>query len=285
MLCRNRLAACGRRSAAAGSRVLGTPPAPRRSADGSTAASGRGRATLEQGVGRGVRCTARRLIAKRPPLDLSFIDDAEAKAFAAITGGRSLATYHVRPNDAGAVSQLPGFGEAAGGSRTSPPRCRRVDSSERRRCSRPMCRAWGKTMQLAGAGHRVTAVDQSGVAAETPARESRTHRARRSARDGGRAGSLANLRRHPARCALLGDGHLRRHPEVLYRACPAIIRDSAELQRPLLDRAAAWLKPRRTLVYSVCSLEREEGEAIIAAFLDANPVFAIDFELVSCLTS
>ena len=63
---------------------------------------------------------------------------------------------------------------------------------------------------------------------------------------------------------------------MLYRARPAIIRDSAELQRPLLDRAAAWLKPGGALVYSVCSLEREEGEAIIAAFLDANPVFAID---------
>ena len=73
-------------------------------------------------------------------------------------------------------------------------------------------------------------------------------------------------------------------PKCFYRARPAIIRDSAELQRPLLDRAAAWLKPG-ALVYSVCSLEREEGEAIIAAFLDANPVFAIDRPTGSRLTS
>jgi 16S rRNA (cytosine967-C5)-methyltransferase len=34
----------------------------------------------------------------------------------------------------------------------------------------------------------------------------------------------------------------------------------AELQRRLIDRAAGWLAPGGTLVYSVCSLEREEGE-------------------------
>jgi 16S rRNA (cytosine967-C5)-methyltransferase len=34
----------------------------------------------------------------------------------------------------------------------------------------------------------------------------------------------------------------------------------AELQRALIDRAAGWLAPGGTLVYSVCSLEREEGE-------------------------
>jgi 16S rRNA (cytosine967-C5)-methyltransferase len=61
--------------------------------------------------GSDVVASARRLIATRPPLDLSFIDDSDAKAFAEITGGRSLATRHARLNDAGAVSQLQGFDE------------------------------------------------------------------------------------------------------------------------------------------------------------------------------
>src|SRR5918994_5899276 len=58
-----------------------------------------------------VVASARRLIAKRPPLDLSFVDDAEAESFAESSGGKSLATRHVRLRDAGAVSKLPGFGE------------------------------------------------------------------------------------------------------------------------------------------------------------------------------
>jgi 16S rRNA (cytosine967-C5)-methyltransferase len=33
-----------------------------------------------------------------------------------------------------------------------------------------------------------------------------------------------------------------------------------ELQATLLERAITWLKPGGTLVYAVCSLEREEGE-------------------------
>ena len=53
---------------------------------------------------------ARRQIAKRPPLDLSFADDAEAQAFAEAHGGKSLAPSHVRlPSSA--VAELPGFAE------------------------------------------------------------------------------------------------------------------------------------------------------------------------------
>jgi 16S rRNA (cytosine967-C5)-methyltransferase len=71
-------------------------------------------------------------------------------------------------------------------------------------------------------------------------------------------------------------GTFRRHPEVLFRARPAIIAQSAELQRSLLNRATTWLKPGGKLVYSVCSLEIEEGEEIVARFLTSNPDFKID---------
>src|SRR5438445_533331 len=60
-------------------------------------------------------------------------------------------------------------------------------------------------------------------------------------------------------------GTFRRHPEVLYRARPKVIAESAELQGKLLDRAAKWLRRGGILVYSVCSLEREEGEDIVGA--------------------
>jgi 16S rRNA (cytosine967-C5)-methyltransferase len=71
-------------------------------------------------------------------------------------------------------------------------------------------------------------------------------------------------------------GTFRRHPEVLYRARPQIIADVAVLQGELLDRAAASLNPGGALVYSVCSLEPQEGEAAISAFLHRNPHFRLD---------
>jgi 16S rRNA (cytosine967-C5)-methyltransferase len=71
-------------------------------------------------------------------------------------------------------------------------------------------------------------------------------------------------------------GTFRRHPEVLYRARPTIIESSAATQSELLDRAASWLRPGNALVYSVCSLEPAEGEALIAAFLDTHPDLTID---------
>jgi 16S rRNA (cytosine967-C5)-methyltransferase len=44
----------------------------------------------------------------------------------------------------------------------------------------------------------------------------------------------------------------------------------------MLTRAAGWLKPGGTLVYSVCSLEPEEGEKVVEAFLAARREFAVD---------
>ena len=55
-------------------------------------------------------------------------------------------------------------------------------------------------------------------------------------------------------------GTCRRHPDVLHRIRPREIVEMVEIQRALTAKAAGWLKPGGTLVYAVCSLEREEGE-------------------------
>jgi 16S rRNA (cytosine967-C5)-methyltransferase len=135
----------------------------------------------------------------------------------------------------------------------------------------------GKTMQLAGAGHTVTALDSA---------QSRLARLRENLdRTGLQAELVAAdaLGWKPKRLydAILLDapcsatGTFRRHPEVLYRARPSIIRENAALQGKLIRRAAGFLKPRGTLVYSACSLEREEGEDIVAAFLPDHSEFSI----------
>jgi 16S rRNA (cytosine967-C5)-methyltransferase len=71
-------------------------------------------------------------------------------------------------------------------------------------------------------------------------------------------------------------GIFRRHPEVLYRATPRSIARLAEQQAAMLARAAQAVKPGGRLVYSVCSLEPQEGEKIASAFLASHTGFAAD---------
>ena len=216
----------------------------------------------------------RRQLARRPPLDLTFTAAEEAQAYAGI----SLAPNHVRL-ESSSVSDLPGFAEgrwwvqdlaASVPARLIPESAGEVLDA----CAAP----GGKTMQLAAAGHAVLALD----------------------RDKSRLARLAeNLQRTDLKAdtvvadafdwtaprqfdAVLLDapcsatGTFRRHPEVLYRVRSNYIRDAAEAQLRLLTRAKDWIKAGGVLVYSVCSLEPEEGEQVIAAFLDANPGFVID---------
>ncbi|USG61286.1 hypothetical protein NBZ79_19190 [Sneathiella marina] len=55
-------------------------------------------------------------------------------------------------------------------------------------------------------------------------------------------------------------GTLRRHPDVAYLKSPADIEKLGSLQMRLLDAASKQLTPDAILVYSVCSLQAEEGE-------------------------
>jgi 16S rRNA (cytosine967-C5)-methyltransferase len=220
---------------------------------------------------------ARRQIAKRPPLDLSFAEDAEAQDYARAHGGVSLAPRHLRLASS-SVAELPGFGSGRWWvqdlAASLPARAIPDDSAD----VLDLCAApGGKTMQLAAAGHGVTAVDSS---------ESRLRRLRDNLQRTHLAANLVTADALEWKTdrefdAILLDapcsatGTFRRHPEVLYRARPKIVADNAELQARLLERAVGWLKPGGTLVYSVCSLEPREAEAVIAAFLAERDDFAI----------
>jgi 16S rRNA (cytosine967-C5)-methyltransferase len=220
---------------------------------------------------------ARRQIAKRPPLDLTFVDDTESKAYAKAHGGVSLAPGHVRI-DSSAVADLAGFGEgrwwvqdlaASLPARLIPADARGVLDL----CAAP----GGKTMQLASAGHRVTSVDSSKARLER-LRENldRTHLTAELVE----ADALTWDPKRQFDAILLdvpcsATGTFRRHPEVLYRARPPIIAAATEFQGKLLDRAAQWLKPGASLIYCVCSLEPQEGEQVVAAFLADHSDFAI----------
>ncbi|MFO0750175.1 MAG: transcription antitermination factor NusB [Myxococcota bacterium] len=62
-----------------------------------------------------------------------------------------------------------------------------------------------------------------------------------------------------------GLGTLRRHPEIAWRRTPADVVALADLQRRLVARAAACVRPGGRLVYAVCSFVRVEGEASLSS--------------------
>ena len=221
---------------------------------------------------------ARRQIAVRPPLDLSFTDEGEAQDYASTWGGTSLAPNHVRL-ESSRVAALPGY---QGGrwwvqdlAASLPARTiTGIATDVLDLCAAP----GGKTMQLAAAGHRVTSVDFS---------KSRLGRLRDNLDRTNLKAQLVEvdaLEWEPAReyDSILLDapcsatGTFRRHPEVLYRASPRIIAENADLQRRLIRRAAQWLKTGGTFVYSVCSLEPQEGEEVVAGFLEQSDDFTLE---------
>jgi 16S rRNA (cytosine967-C5)-methyltransferase len=63
-----------------------------------------------------------------------------------------------------------------------------------------------------------------------------------------------------------GTGTLSRNPEIKWRTRPDDILRFPPIQRSLLERALEHLKPQGLLVYSTCSLEREENEDVVAGF-------------------
>ncbi|MEJ7139215.1 RsmB/NOP family class I SAM-dependent RNA methyltransferase [Amphibiibacter pelophylacis] len=68
-----------------------------------------------------------------------------------------------------------------------------------------------------------------------------------------------------------GMGTLRRNPDLKWRQSPAALVELAALQTQILASAARLVKPGGRLVYSTCSLLREENEAIAEAFGSATP--------------
>jgi 16S rRNA (cytosine967-C5)-methyltransferase len=76
-----------------------------------------------------------------------------------------------------------------------------------------------------------------------------------------------------------GLGTIRRDPDIRWRRAPSDLAGFAANQRAILANAAAVLRPGGRIIYSTCSSEPEENEAVVAAFLDAHPQFELAREL------
>jgi 16S rRNA (cytosine967-C5)-methyltransferase len=73
-----------------------------------------------------------------------------------------------------------------------------------------------------------------------------------------------------------GLGTLRRHPELKWRQEEAGLATLARLQAELIRGVAPLVAAGGTLVYSTCSLEPEETDLVVEAFLRDAPDFARD---------
>jgi 16S rRNA (cytosine967-C5)-methyltransferase len=70
-----------------------------------------------------------------------------------------------------------------------------------------------------------------------------------------------------------GTGTLRRNPEIRWRISASDIADLSARQRAILSNAAKTVRSGGRLIYSTCSIEPEENEAVVADFLKETGAF------------
>ncbi|SNR35432.1 methyltransferase domain-containing protein [Paracoccus sediminis] len=207
------------------------------------------------------------------PLDLT------PKPGVTVEGAQELPTGSLRLHGPVQVSALPGF--AAGDwwvqDAAAALPVRLLDPRPGERIADLCAAPGGKTLQLAAAGARVTAVDVS------PAR------LRRVAENLTRCGLSADVvaadalewRPDAAPDAILLDapcsatGTIRRHPDLPFLRDGSGIPVLTQLQARLIDHALSLLPPGGRMVYAVCSLLPDEGEIQIAAALSRHPGLAV----------
>ncbi len=208
-----------------------------------------------------------------PPLDLT--PRADPHAWAGVLDAEVLPTGTLRRPGGGNVADLPGYAEGAwwvqDAGATLPARL--LGDVAGRRVLDLAAAPGGKTAQLAAAGARVTAVDRG---------DSRNARVRQNLDRLGLEAEVVTADATewrpdaPADAVLLdapctATGTLRRNPDVAHLKTPDAVRAATDLQDALLEAAAAMTAPGGTLVYCVCSLQPEEAEQRVAAFLERHP--------------
>ncbi|MFD2212903.1 16S rRNA (cytosine(967)-C(5))-methyltransferase RsmB [Metabacillus endolithicus] len=73
-----------------------------------------------------------------------------------------------------------------------------------------------------------------------------------------------------------GFGVIRRKPDIKYTKSPEDVLKLAELQKNILHAVAPLLKSNGVLVYSTCTIDREENTDVIQSFLKHHPEFELD---------
>lgn len=207
-----------------------------------------------------------------PPLDLSTKDDAAG--WAAKLGGELLPTGSIRLADAGPVPSLEGFDGGAWwvqDAAASLP-AKLLGGIEGKTVADLCAAPGGKTAQLAARGAQVTALDRS--APRLTRLKDNLARLKLDAEIV--VADAAAWQAEPFDAVLVdapctATGTIRRNPDLPWQRSRDDLARLTALQTRILDNAAKLVKPEGTLVYAVCSLEPEEGERQIDAFLARQP--------------
>lgn len=196
------------------------------------------------------------------PLDITPRDATED--WASRLNATILPTGSLRLRRSGAVSELPGFDAGAwwvqDAAAAIPARVLAPRDGEHvlDLCAAP----GGKTLQLAAAGARVTALDNSRWRMErlreNLARTDLTAEIVIADAQEWRPDTLFDAVLLDAPCTATGT--IRRHPELPYVKRAADVPSLTDLQARLLTRALSFVRPGGRLVYCTCSLLPEEGE-------------------------
>ncbi len=80
-----------------------------------------------------------------------------------------------------------------------------------------------------------------------------------------------------------GLGVIRRKPETKYKN-PNDIKRLPEIQLKILKNASKYVKIGGSIVYSTCTVSREENENVVEAFLKENENFDFYYEKEKCIT-
>lgn len=212
---------------------------------------------------------------EEPDLHLTPKDISAASALAASLDGEEIGPGSVRL-PTGRVSDIDGFESGdwwvQDAAAALPVRLLGVQPGETvfDLCAAP----GGKTMQLAAAGAKVTALDRS---------KARLKRVEENLERTGLAGNVeivdakvedwtppapADRILLDAPCSALGT--LRRHPEGAWIKSPDDIARFPDVQRRLIEASLSMLKPGGTLIYCVCTPLKREGADVIERVLSSG---------------
>lgn len=213
-----------------------------------------------------------------PPLDLTVKDDAPG--WADRLNGALLPTGTIRLRQAGPVGELAGYAEGAWWVQDAAAALpARLLGEVAGRAVIDLCAApGGKTLQLAAAGARVTAVDRT----DKRLARVRANLARTALTAQLVAADAAVWRpSEPADAVLLdapcsATGTIRRHPDIPWLKSPDDVVKLASVQDRLLLAAIEMVKPGGIILFSTCSLEAEEGPKRIGALLAAGAPVVVE---------
>jgi 16S rRNA (cytosine967-C5)-methyltransferase len=211
---------------------------------------------------------------REAPLDLTA--KSSALEWAERLGGVLLPNGTIRLVTSGPISSLPGYDEGAWWVQDAAAAlpARLLGGAAGLRVADLCAAPGGKTAQLAAAGAQVVAVDRS----DNRLRLLRQNLARLNLEAAIVTADATRWDAPPFDAVLLdapcsATGTIRRHPDIPWQKRAEDITTLTALQARLLERAAALTRVGGLLVYATCSLEPEEGEEQIAAFLVRHPSF------------